>query len=59
MLTQTTTLAMEAFWCPFGWMKYNVVIETTTCLDVVTVVGETITVDIIKMLVLPAMEQVC
>ena len=59
MLTQITTLEMEVFWFPFGWMKYNVLIETVICLSVVMMAGETTTVDIMKMLVLPALEQVC
>ena len=59
MITQIITLEMEVFWFPFGWMKYNVLIETVICLSVVMMAGETTTVDIMKMLVLPALEQVC
>ena len=40
-------------------MMYNVLLETVTCLNVVIMAGETTTVVILKMPVLPALEQVC
>jgi len=43
----------------FGWMKYGVLLEIVTCLNVVIMVGETLTVLVLKMLMLPAMGEVC
>ena len=58
-ITQVVILEVETHPCPFGWVMYCALPETVTCLSVVMVAGETITVDIMKMLVLRAMEQVC
>ena len=55
--TQVATLEVEAHQCPFGWMTYSVLQETATCLNVVIMAGETTTVIILKMPVLPALEQ--
>ena len=44
------TLEVEAHQCPFGWVKYSVLLETVTCLSADTMAGETMTVHIMKML---------
>ena len=45
------TLEVVAHQCPFGWIVYNVLLETVTCLSVDTAAGETVTVHILMMLV--------
>ena len=61
VLSEHTHMATleEAYQCPSGWMKYSVLLETVTCLSVVTMDGETTIVRILKMLVLSAVDQVC
>ena len=43
----------------FGWMKYGVLLEIVSYLNVVMMVGEILTVHVSKMLILHAMEEVC
>ena len=43
----------------FGWMKFIVLLGTVTYLSVVSVVGEMLTVQVLRMLMLSAIEQVC
>ena len=52
-------LEVEVHQCPFGWMKFSVLPETVTCLSVVMLAGDIMTVHTLKMLVWPALEQVC
>ena len=50
------THMVEAHQFPSGWMKYSVPLETVTCLSAITMAGEMRTVDILRMLVLSAMD---
>ena len=58
-LTGVATLEVITHQCPSGWIMYCVLLETVTCLSAITMAGEAMTVHIPKMLVLPALDQVC
>ena len=42
----------------FGWMRCSALLQTTICLSADIMVGEIMTADILKMLVLPVLDQV-
>ena len=61
LLSEHTLVDISVEWTlryPFGWMRYSAALQITMCLSVVTTAGEIMTADILKMLVLPALDQV-
>lgn len=54
MLSGIIDMEEEAYQCPSGWIMYNALLDTVTCLLAITMVGESMTAVIMMMLAFSA-----